>query len=207
MKKFVLGLIACTAFIAVSRPASADILDFTFTGQNGVTVTGWLKTQPDYSLPGYYHVFGGQIDVSATSAFLAANPNFAIGSATEDGCGGGWPFGDWCKRDRTAQVTWGSLIVSDAPWGWFTPDAPLMFSFDGKSTPEFLLGVDDGSGWVDEFTEVSPDHGIDIAAVYEDEGSDQGAITPEPSSWILLGTGAMALGFIAWRRFPNMASH
>jgi hypothetical protein len=227
MKKFVLGLVACTAFFTVSLPASAErmspagTVSFTLNGQNGVTATGWLNlnllTDDDWASDTEsgryaYFVSSGGIDVSATPEFLAENPNFVTGHGTGVGCPGrvaGMWGGDICNVLLTGEYI--SSVITRQGTGqtsvWGTEE-PLQFSFDSNDPGLRWVELDFG-GEAGEINDV-----IGLGSYNGDHwlisgGSDSGAftITPEPSSWILLGSGAMALAFMAWRRFPNIASH
>jgi hypothetical protein len=214
MKKLVMSLIVCcTAFLTVSRPASADEgnLNFTFTGDNGVTVTGWLDVwQPNnlewqsfFGNTDVYYVGGGEIDVSATPAYLAANPNFVTGFASLDACGQEEYVGEPCRlnidsSDQNVPYFFGSIIAW-SPTGWSIDDS-LLFSFSNTTRyPVLQLAFGDGEGSIDELLSQTFLYG---GVVYGIGGSDSGTfITPEPSSFLLFGTGLLGLAGVGLRCF------
>jgi len=196
MKKLRIAFFGLAAAMAIAPAALADSFDYTFTYGSVVatgTLTGSLVAAGEYDITGgTITITGSAIDGSGIFVPVQENGNFYTGGGT---------------------------ILSFAP----LPDTDLFIGADPQidSNGAFTFDIDSGAGAGDGIAiwSNSPGNyggfGGNWAFNDFDGGASFDAVpesvpTPEPSSFILLGSGLLGLALVAFRKakpgqlFPSL---
>ena len=164
---------------ASSLAAHADTYNFTIsTGSTSTTpgttftVTGTLTGTPDLSIP-------GAIDLSDVT-----------------GSGQGYTFTGIVPLGADASITYNNLLYTEPNAIHVDSEGDLLYLSSAAGTS--LAHVYDNNGYhVDVF---DPNDPGDITPFRIDTFTLTPAAVPEPSAWILLGTGILGLTGVARRR-------
>jgi hypothetical protein len=210
VKRLAITFIVLVASFGVGRSAKADSVTFTFTGANSAgyidargTLTGYMTWLSDPAVLNLFEVDSGTITVTSN---IAPTP---------------WPSSDTGDNkipefngNSDTSLSRGGFILSNSAGGvtletyggefgvcFEMPGNPAdggsfifaidAFGVNGTTGNAGVVGTDDGTvGYL---------YGLPgTLTVYGQLGDYD--LTPEPSSWLLLGSGAILLGFLIYRR-------
>jgi hypothetical protein len=183
MKKSLFAFLALAAALAIAPAAKADSFGFIYTAPGGVSGSGILVGTD----LGYNATYGsdewlissvtGTFDdgVNSGSISLIQNPDTINGSPQSD------PYSYFVYDD---------LLYPTGSGGQNLDYDGLLFNFDGMELNLWEGGYPYTQGWAE----------YDPVASYANSGSGIFYVTPEPGSFLLLGTGLFALACVLLRR-------
>jgi hypothetical protein len=186
MKKFSIALFALVAALVITPALLADSFNYTFTDGSFVakgTLTGNLVAPDEYDITsGTITITGSAIDGSGIFVPVLPNGNFYTGGGT---------------------------ILTFTP----LPDTDLYIGTDpqidnnGSFTFDITSGPGDGNGLAIWSNSPGNYGGFGGNWTFNDLGGGASfdavpasVVTPEPDSFLLLGTGLLGLAFVAFRK-------
>jgi hypothetical protein len=182
MNKFSIALLALATSCTATPAALASSFAFTFTAPGfGVIATGSL-TGTEVGSTGVYDVTSGFVDMVFDGTTLAT------GSLTGTGVDGSDNMLTPGATGVNPLVSFGGLSfdINGAFVNIYSGDQTLGEGFLGAGT--FTYGIQDGTPY------------LGVVDDLNGELSMATATAPEPSSLLFLGTGFLALAFIAFRK-------
>jgi len=189
MNKLSFSLLTLSAVLVFTPAVLADTYNFTFTGVEGqdgpVIATGVLITD---GTPG---PTPGSFDI--TSGFIDVLPGIGVpGMPTAEGGTG------------TLNVAFSDAFLTPGATGLtpFLDGTGLVLIFDVSGNSVSLYSDFNATGFTGAGTN---DYGLTESSDYTDSGEltispAASASTPEPSSYLLLGSGLLGLGLLAFRK-------
>jgi len=195
MTKLLTAALGLATALFMTPVALGDSFTYSFSSSdNSVNLSATFTT--DSGAGGIYNITNMTGTFADSNNGITASPISWLSNSDGIGIGGGLYFSpdflfiydNLLEPDGTATEFDGSVL--DGGLGG------VVFEADGYEIS--FLGTDDGSGgyWANE----SPD-GSDITGVELLGLNSPQAVTPEPSSLLLLATGLLSLGAFARRKF------
>jgi hypothetical protein len=190
MNKFSIALLALAASFAATPAALASSFDFTFTTPSlGLIATGSL-TGTEVGSTGVYDISSGLIDVMLDGTTLYSGPLTGTGV-------------DGSDNTLTPGATGVNPLVSFGGLSFDHIDGGFVNIYSGdQSLGEGFLGAGSLTYGIQWGTLCS---GVEADLNGEMTLTTATAAAPEPSSLLFLGTGFLALAFLAFRKVKPSA--
>ncbi len=188
MKKFSIALVALATALAVAPTAMADTFYFNVSavGTPSLSVGGTLTGNA--LSPGVFNIYGGNMTLNGMSGTVISNPTPGLVSAITT------PQGPYSYDD---------VLTLSPPYVDSTGGLLLFLLSNGGELELWSIG---NTVYWNEFIPSADTWVIPLTGNEGDPVSFNVSTTPEPSSLILLGTGLLALAFLAFRKAKPVRS-